>query len=79
MEVGYIAGKDGPEAKCTDLELNQLVSIDDRAGPVARSVFAMALNAVLFQDLLRASAVLILIHGLGMPGHQSDSATLKSE
>ena len=26
---GYIAGQDGPELKCPDLELNQLVSIED--------------------------------------------------
>jgi len=26
---GYVAGKDGPETKCPDLELNQLVSIAD--------------------------------------------------
>lgn len=29
LETGYIAGVDGPEAKCPDLELNQLVAIDD--------------------------------------------------
>ncbi len=29
IEYGFIAGVDGPEIKCPDLELNQLVSIDD--------------------------------------------------
>src|SRR5262249_27336215 len=29
MANGYLAGKDGPEAKCPDLELNVTVAIDD--------------------------------------------------
>lgn len=29
LVTGYVAGKDGPEARCPDLELNQLVAIDD--------------------------------------------------
>jgi S1-C subfamily serine protease len=29
MEQAYLAGKDGPEIKCPDLELNQLVAIED--------------------------------------------------
>jgi len=29
LETGYLAGPDGPEARCPDLELNQLVSIED--------------------------------------------------
>jgi hypothetical protein len=29
LETGYIAGTDGPEAKCPDLELNQLIEIRD--------------------------------------------------
>jgi hypothetical protein len=29
VAAGYIAGVDGPEAKCPDLELNQLVAIED--------------------------------------------------
>ncbi len=29
LQTGYVAGVDGPEAKCPDLELNQLVAIDD--------------------------------------------------
>jgi hypothetical protein len=29
LAEGYIAGKDGPEAQCPDLELNQLLSIED--------------------------------------------------
>ena len=29
LSHGYLAGQDGPEAKCPDLELNQLLSIDD--------------------------------------------------
>src|SRR5271154_513577 len=31
---GYVAGKDGPEARCPDLELNQLLRIDDVTGEV---------------------------------------------
>ncbi|MDB4995091.1 MAG: Peptidase [Myxococcaceae bacterium] len=29
LELGYIAGKDGPEVKCPDLELNVLLKIED--------------------------------------------------
>src|SRR5580700_2559548 len=29
LSDGYLAGKDGPEVKCPDLELNQLLSIED--------------------------------------------------
>lgn len=29
LETGYVAGKDGPEVPCPDLELNQLVAIED--------------------------------------------------
>ena len=29
LDTGYLAGTDGPEVKCPDLELNQLVSIED--------------------------------------------------
>jgi len=29
LDTGYVAGTDGPEVKCPDLELNQLVSIED--------------------------------------------------
>jgi len=29
LETGFVAGADGPEAKCPDLELNQLVAIED--------------------------------------------------
>jgi hypothetical protein len=31
---GYVAGRDGPEARCPDLELNQLLRIDDVTGEV---------------------------------------------
>ena len=29
IELGYVAGTDGPEVKCPDLELNQLIAIED--------------------------------------------------
>jgi hypothetical protein len=29
LETGFLAGPDGPEARCPDLELNQLVAIED--------------------------------------------------
>jgi S1-C subfamily serine protease len=32
---GYLAGRDGPEARCPDLELNQLISIEDVTARVA--------------------------------------------
>jgi hypothetical protein len=34
---GYISGKDGPEVRCPDLELNQLLSVDDVTDEVRRA------------------------------------------
>jgi hypothetical protein len=34
---GYISGKDGPEVRCPDLELNQLLSVDDVTDEVVRA------------------------------------------
>jgi hypothetical protein len=34
LETGYLAGKDGPELACPDLELDQLQSIEDVTQPV---------------------------------------------
>jgi hypothetical protein len=34
LAEGYVAGRDGPEAKCPDLELNRLASIEDVTDPV---------------------------------------------
>jgi len=34
LASGYLAGKDGPEVKCPDLEIDQLVSMSDVTAPV---------------------------------------------
>ena len=43
LETGYLAGKDGPEAKCPDLELNVLQAIEDVTEKV-RSVRKEGMN-----------------------------------
>ncbi len=43
LENGFLAGPDGPEAKCPDLELNQLTSIQDVTETV-RSAKAAGMN-----------------------------------
>jgi Domain of unknown function (DUF1338) len=50
--IRTVVGKDAAADILETLQIHGAL-FDDRTGPVARSVFAMALNAVLFQDLLR--------------------------